>query len=275
MAEDNPFATAAVTEAARAVASNPELQRAAISAAVTHAPAAASFAANEISARAPAAANFASKKAAEATGGAGWWLLFTGIDVLMALAMLINGILMEASIFSGGALVKFGDLGFITNIFLGVYMVVFSILAGLSSFVWFTCLGKFIGFFYFMWGRGAAYMVIGSISLNAPWTAFTAGDSTGIVTPPIVIFSGLLQFVVALVLIVMGVLYVILGFIPQVRRLYRPVCAISGPNNVASTDEYWFGKEKYAQKYGGGRASGTNTTGDGGGYAPPEAGRFN
>ena len=208
----------------------------------------------------------------EATGGAGWWLLFTITDIVMAAAMILNGCLMEAQVFSGGAPIKFGELGFLTTIFLGVYMVGFGVLSGLSSFIWFTKLGKFIGFFYFMWGRGAAYMVMGTISLNAPWQSLKTPDG-GVGFSPIVIFSILVQFVVSVAAIVIGLVYVAIAFIPAVRKMYRPICNVSGPLNVATTEEYWLGKEKFQEMYGGGAAAAG--AGGGSGYAPPAAaGRF-
>ena len=119
-----------------------------MAAAVTHAPAAAAYAASQISARAPEARAYANQQINQATGGAGWWTLFSVIDLVLAAAMIVNGCLMESMVFSGGAPIKIGELGFLTTIFLGVYMVGFGVLAGLSSFIWFTCLGKFIGFLY-------------------------------------------------------------------------------------------------------------------------------
>ena len=62
--------------------------------------------------------------------------------------------------------------------------------------------------------------------------------------------------------------------------LYRPICAVRGPNNVASTEEYWLGKEKYNAKYMGqmGAPAGgfSNAPPPSGTYAPPPSnGRFN
>ena len=62
--------------------------------------------------------------------------------------------------------------------------------------------------------------------------------------------------------------------------IYRPICAVRGPNNVASTEEYWLGKEKYNAKYMGqmGAPAGgfSNAPPPSGTYAPPPSnGRFN
>merc|ERR1719272_2009919 len=156
---------------------------------------------------------------------------------------------MESMVFSGGAPIKIGELGFLTTIFLGVYMVGFGVLAGLSSFIWFTCLGKFIGFFYFMWGRGAFYLIFGTMSLTWPFACFDIeGGCVAVKWASVII-----QFVVSCVMSVVGIVYIIMGFIPTVSKLYRPIfgdpkCRTA--NVVVASEEYWYGKEKFDAKYG-------------------------
>ena len=68
-----------------------------------------------------------------------------------------------------------------------------------------------------MWGRGAAYMVMGTISLNAPWSSLKPVEgSPGF--SAIVIFSILIQFIVSIASILVGAVYVAIGFVPQVRE---------------------------------------------------------
>ena len=98
-----------------------------------------------------------------------WWV-FAIIDCVLGVTMFVNGALMVTSIASSPITV--GDVSFLTTFCLGLYFCVFSVLSLISSFIWFTCLGKFIGFFYFMWGRGAFYLIFGTMSLTWPFACF-------------------------------------------------------------------------------------------------------
>ena len=145
--------------------------------------------------------------------------------------------------------IALGDVSFLTTFCLGLYFVVFSILSLLSSFIWFTCLGKFIGFFYFMWGRGAFYLIFGTMSLTWPFACFDVEGGCA----PVKWASVIVQFVVSVVMSIVGIAYVVLGFVPVVSKLYRPIfgdpkCRTA--NVVVASEEYWYGKDKFDQKYG-------------------------
>ena len=65
--------------------------------------------------------------------------------------------------------------------------------------------------------------------------------------------SVIIQFVVSCVMSVVGIVYIIMGFIPTVSKLYRPIfgdpkCRTA--NVVVASEEYWYGKEKFDAKYG-------------------------
>jgi uncharacterized membrane protein len=94
-----------------------------------------------------------------------------------------------------------------------------------------------------MWGRGIAYLVMGTMSLNTPWSG-TLTDGA----PPIVWVGSIFQFVAALVLIVIGVVYIVCGFLPEVNKMYRPIAGGQNcrkPHITVTTREYWLGAEKF------------------------------
>ena len=149
---------------------------------------------------------------------------------------------MEGQIF-GDTTIDTTNVAYLQTVFLGVYFVLFGACSLLCSIIWFTCLGKFVGFFYFMWGRGLAYVILGSMSLNTPWSG-TLEDGA----PAVVWVGSIFQFIVAIVLIVVGVVYIVCGFLPGVSIIYRPIVggqSCRKAHITVSTQEYWLEKKAF------------------------------
>ena len=80
-----------------------------------------------------------------ATGTPGWWILFCVLDIIVSVGLLADGLLMEAQVF-GDSAVDTTNVVYLQTIFLGFYFFLFGAASLLCSIIWFTCLGKFVGF---------------------------------------------------------------------------------------------------------------------------------
>ena len=69
--------------------------------------------------------------------------------------------------FVGGTIVTTA----VSSLFLGVAELVFAILIIVCCFTWFFCIGRFLGFMFFLSGRGVAYFLLGLLSLTDPRVA--------------------------------------------------------------------------------------------------------
>ena len=66
--------------------------------------------------------------------------------------------------FIGGTIVTTA----VSSFFLGIAELTFAILIIVCCFTWFFCIGRFLGFMFFLTGRGVAYFLLGLLSLTDP-----------------------------------------------------------------------------------------------------------
>jgi hypothetical protein len=176
-----------------------------------------------------------------ATGKPYLWILFSAIDIICSVIIIADGILMQCQVY-GDDNIDMSNTVYLQTIVVGVYFIIFGVMSLVCSIGWLSLLGKFIGFFYFMWGRGIAYIVMGTMSLNTPWKSVSDNP------PPIVYIGAISQFVIAIALTILGVVYVICGFVPGVSVVYRPILGGQRCRKsylLVTTREYWLGREKF------------------------------
>jgi hypothetical protein len=130
----------------------------------------------------------------------GWWVFFLVVDFTIGASRVVNGIrrqhwlthhpphhppshfrcaagmlLFVAFNQTYGAIMSFVGGTIVTtavsSFFLGVAELVFAILIIVCCFTWFFCIGRFLGFMFFLSGRGVAYFLLGLLSLTDPRVA--------------------------------------------------------------------------------------------------------
>ena len=85
-------------------------------------------------------------------------------------------------------------------------------------FMWFFFVGRFLGFMFYLNGRGIAYFLLGLLSVT---------------DPRMVSWLNIVQFLLCWFLIVFGIVYFICGLIPGVMHAYRPILLGANGSRVA------------------------------------------
>jgi|TARA_B110000208_G_scaffold181971_1_gene233244 hypothetical protein len=154
----------------------------------------------------------------------GWWIFFLICDFIVAGLMAV-----VAAIQIWGSVNTFLSLTVspytLSNFFLGSALISYAILIVTCCFCWLYFVGRFMGFMFYLTGRGVSYFLLGLLTLTDPRILTT---------------FNIVQFCLCWCLIVVGIVYIICGCIPGVRYAYRPIFLFADSKvAVRHTDTYY------------------------------------